>query len=175
MLLIFYGVSASSVQTVGNPSFFSTVGASFAAGNLTQWTTGATVTLGSYWYPVTLPVGAYYYYKVSNAGSGHIGTVEPTWPTTVGATTTPDSNGVVWTCTGLAGASFGGGETPSQYYANGAPQALTFQYDGAGSGTYNNVISSGLRYGVLVQDLDPTVLVTGLELTFADITSLAFE
>jgi hypothetical protein len=46
----------------------------------------------------TAPNATGYFYWVSTAGSGTIGTTEPVWPTVPGQTTLPDSNGVVWTC-----------------------------------------------------------------------------
>jgi hypothetical protein len=69
------------------------------------WTSGAAVTVDtSYTFPV---VGNGYFYRVANAGTGHIGTSQPTWPTVVGQSTTPDSNGVVWTCAGAWNACTG--------------------------------------------------------------------
>jgi hypothetical protein len=168
--LIFYGVAYTGVQTFANPSILSATTPP-VTGNIENWTATHGFTAGQYVVPLTLPLGAAYYYKCTTTGTTS-GT-EPSWPTVVGATVTDGT--VVWTCTGLVGATLAGGETANTYYANGAPQALTFQYDGAGGGTYNNVISPLLRYAVLIASLDPTVLITGLKLTFGDITSMAFE
>jgi hypothetical protein len=65
----------------------------------TGWLTGAAVTTGSYTTP-TAANATGYFYKVSAAGAGNIGTTQPSWPTVLGDTTTADSNGVVWTCVG---------------------------------------------------------------------------
>lgn len=61
------------------------------------WTSGAAVTVGTKTRPT---VANGFYFTVSNAGSGTIGAVEPAWPTSLGTSTTADSNGVIWTCTG---------------------------------------------------------------------------
>lgn len=97
-------------------------GPGFAPGGVTvtdygqTWASGQAVTTNSFNQPT---VANGYYYKVTTAGSGTIGSAQPTWPTTLGATTTADSNGVVWTCWGtLSGAgiaTLGGGATADNY------------------------------------------------------------
>jgi phage tail sheath gpL-like len=80
------------------------------------WTTGQTVTTSTFTVPATANG---YYYKVTTAGSGTTGVSAPTWVTTIGSTTSADSNGVVWTCWGTlstAGiAQLGGGATADSY------------------------------------------------------------
>lgn len=98
------------------------VGPSFAPAGVTVntytavWSSGQSVTTSTFTRPVT-PNG--YIYKVSNAGTGSTGAAEPTWPTTIGSTTSADSNGVVWTCwgtyTGVGVTSLGGGATADNY------------------------------------------------------------
>lgn len=171
MYLVMYALSDSNVQSYANPSFLTNFPTG-AFGNIDQWAATHAFTSGTYVVPLAnLPSGPALYYKCTTAGTSS-GT-EPTWPTTVGTTVTDGS--AVWTCTGLLGVSLGGGETVSSYWANGAPQSLTFQYDGAGAGSYSNIISVGLRYAFVISEMDPTILITGLKLTFADISTMAFE
>lgn len=177
MYLFMYALSDANAKSYGNPSVASLAIPGISTGNIGPWAPSILEALGSYILPMTQPPGPAYYYKATSvSGTGTTGSSEPTWPTTVGATVTDNlgPNQIVWTCTGLVGASFGAGETVSSYWNNGAPQALTMQYDGAGSGTYSNVISAGLRYAFVVNEVDPTILITGLDLTFSGITSMAF-
>jgi phage tail sheath gpL-like len=82
------------------------------------WSSGQSVTTSTYNVP-TVPNG--YYYKVTTAGSGTTGTVQPTWPTTIGTATSADSNGVIWTCWGAVlnggGINPGGGSGLETYTA----------------------------------------------------------
>jgi phage tail sheath gpL-like len=83
----------------------------------TVWSSGQAVTTSSFTVPT---VANGYYYKVTTAGSGTTGVSQPTWVTTIGSTTSADSNGVVWTCWGTLStqfgvASLGGGATADNY------------------------------------------------------------
>lgn len=102
------------IQVLAGP-VFAPAGVTVSVNGL-QWASGQSVTTNSF----TVPTAANgFYFKVTNAGSGTTGTSQPTWPTTIGATTVADSNGVVWTCWGTLSsqgiASLGGGSTPDNY------------------------------------------------------------
>jgi hypothetical protein len=83
-------------------------GMSFACPAATpNWTSGASVAVNGYTCPT---VNNGYFYKVTNAGSGTIGTTQPSWPVPTPGNPTPstaaDSNGVVWTLAGQINAIF---------------------------------------------------------------------
>ena len=151
-------------------------------GTLTPWVTGATIALTSssniFWNPSGPTTNVGYYFACTNAGSGHIGSTEPTWPVVVGATTAPDSNGVVWTCTGRNGQYAFAGANPQSYYAKGAAQTLAFDTFGTSDPSaptvITNVLSSSQRYSILFNYADPTVLFTGITLVYDSIATMAF-
>lgn len=177
MIFGFMGAAATGTNVqFGNPSIFSGY-PSFALGNLIGFPISSPVAtaLGTYWTPSTTALQTGLYYKITTLGSPATTSVEPTWPTTIGATTTPDSHGNVWTCTGHDGIAFPGLGTPLAYYNNGQPQALTFDFDGAGSGPYSTIIVENVRYALRIESTDPTILITGVQLTFDSIASMAFE
>ena len=74
-------------------------GAVATVGREGTWSAGAAVALNQLTIPTTANATGLYY-TVTNAGSGTMGAAQPTWPIVVGASTAPDANGVVWTCTG---------------------------------------------------------------------------
>lgn len=61
----------------------------------TAWSAGEAVSGSTYNVPT---VANGFVYKVTTVGSGTTGGVQPTWPTVIGQATTPDANGVVFTC-----------------------------------------------------------------------------
>jgi hypothetical protein len=66
------------------------------------WASGAAVSINAYTSP-TVPND--FVFQVTSAGTGTIGAAEPTWPTTVGSSTTADSHGVIWKCVGTLSAN----------------------------------------------------------------------
>lgn len=81
------------------------------------WATGTTATLTTFTVPT---VANGYYYKITTVGgTPTFGSVQPTWPTTVGTATSADSNGNVWTCWGQVvnggGVTLGGGSGLESY------------------------------------------------------------
>lgn len=63
----------------------------------TAWSAGEGVTTSTYNVPATANG---YFYECSTAGSGTTGATASAWPTTVGAFTAADANGVIWKCIG---------------------------------------------------------------------------
>jgi phage tail sheath gpL-like len=96
----------------------------------TKWHSGDAVTTSTFTYPT---VANGFYFKVTTAGSGTIGTSEPTWTTTIGSSTVADSNGVIWTCWGtISGtgiATLGGGVTADNVTAALATIVATQYYN----------------------------------------------
>ncbi len=133
---------------------------------------------GIWWVPSTALVATGLYYSCTAAGSGTIGSTEPTWPTTIGASTTPDSNGVVWTAIGRSGQMPMAGRTINSYYNNGASQKIGLDTYGTADPSLptllTNIMSTAQRYAILFDQVDSSMLLTGLTLSFDSITSMAF-
>ncbi|HEY1692249.1 MAG TPA: hypothetical protein VGG39_08805 [Polyangiaceae bacterium] len=150
--------------------------------NLTTWFQPWTPSLGQYVIPSTpakMPTNPLdasgVYYKCTTTGA--VGATEPNWSTAVTNGSTIADGSAVWTCMGRAGVlAFGGLSTPS-YWANGAPQTISYDFDGtSGLDGTTNIISIAQRYQLDLAQLnsDSGVVVTGLQLTFDTITSMAF-
>lgn len=69
--------------------------ADWATPAITTWSSGETVTTSTYNVP---PVANGFLYKCTTAGSGTTAASASPWTTTIGAATTADANGVIWTC-----------------------------------------------------------------------------
>lgn len=114
----------------------------------------------------------YYYQAQNNGTTAGIG-MEPAWPSVIGATVV--DNTITWKCIGRVGWYPLYGATVDTYYNNGKPQSIQYDFDGT-SGPYgSNIIDTTLqRYQLAVDNLDPTILITGIYAAFDTISSMQF-
>jgi hypothetical protein len=166
MALAWFGSDDSgSVVQWGQPSVFPIGGS-----DMSQWIATHTYAAGSYVYPVSQPFGSVLWMKTT--GGGTTGSSEPTWPIVVGGTVVDGS--VTWTAGGDAGIAFGAA-TVERYFSNGQPQQVGIDFDGSGTGMFQNFIQSGVRYAFLLENIDNNALFTSLALDFDSVESMAFE
>jgi hypothetical protein len=158
-----YATSDVGVQTAFTPSPL-----------VVPWAAGTTYAVGAYADPAVAVHVNGFYAKATAITTGVSGSTEPVWPSTIGVTVV--DAGVTWTTTGRDGrypylSPTGIVVTPSSYYSGGAGQTLELDLDGF---VNNTIDTTSNRYTVLVSP-DPTMILTGLTLSFDSITSLKPE
>lgn len=111
-------IGPTSTTTGGNPVSFLALQLAF---NALPWRAGTPYSTTQYVCPNTRPSSPDVYLRCTTPGTS--GAVEPTWPTTQGATVTDGS--VVWTCVGPTGRLVPTGpNAAATYFSGGASQTL---------------------------------------------------
>jgi hypothetical protein len=143
--------------------------------NMTSWFAGWTgFSQGIYCTPSVPAVNSGMYFRASFTGSGTTGSVEPTWPSTIGATVV--DNTVTWTCIGRSGIFPFVGLTLDGYYQNNYAQTLGLDLDPAPTlAGVSSVWTETALLSVIFTQLDPRMLITSLQLVFDDIGDMSFE
>ncbi len=169
-------LSGAAVQTNPSDGVFGV-----GVGNIGSWAASTPYPLGQYIAPSTAAKNVGFYFKATSiSGAGQSGTSEPNWASAAGIgdtiTDNAGANQIVWTCTGRAGVYPLSGASVDSYYAGGAPQTLAWDFDGTTNGAYTNLVDTTQnRYQLAIENIDPTILLTGVFVTFDSITTLGFE
>ena len=138
---------------------------------LPSWQAAHVYGAGAYVVPSGQATNRGYYYWTAAGGTSAGG--EPAWPTVVGNTVV--DNTVTWKCIGRSGWLSTYQQTVDAYFANGAAQALGFDVDTSSTANLNTMDNESHSVSLAVLNLDPLAILTGLSITYAGITSLAFE
>jgi hypothetical protein len=145
------------------------------------WASGTVYPANTYIVPTDVNNNGYY---VKTTAGGTSGGTEPVWPSVVGTNTT--DNTVTWTTIGRNGQLPLFGQTADSLYNNGMPQAIFLDLDNTGSPSGNLIAMPTKTYvvrafnfplpsvpiGVGLGDLNMRVL--GIDITFSNITTMAF-
>lgn len=150
----------------------------------TVWAASTPYAVGAYVIPYQgAPGGTQngFWYKATAITTGISGGTEPVWPLIIGNTVL--DGGVTWTCGGSVGA-LDAGLSAAVFFANGAPQSLTLQFDNSSPTLLaaNAIDHSQWVYGLLIGGIgDVSQLAASVNISlyavqfdFANITALSF-
>jgi hypothetical protein len=163
----FMQVQISGTSNASVAQAFIPAGASPGFGGFALWTAGHTYAAGAFVIPTATNSNGLYFRATIG---GHSNVVEPTWPSTIGATVV--DGGVVWTATGRSGNYPTKGVSLDSYYNNGRPQTIAVDLYGAAIGNFGD---GATVYQLRVSNVDSTAVLTGAFVSYDTINTLQFE